>query len=114
MSLRKLSLRLMGTPSNLLNWDRAMMMAAALVKPMITGWDSRLTMAPMRNRPRASWMTPTIKASRMARAMYWPEPAVARGARAEAVSRATMATGPVESWRDDPHRAPAITGRKAA
>jgi len=31
------------TPKILLSWDSAMMMAAALVNPTMTGWDRKLT-----------------------------------------------------------------------
>ncbi len=46
--------------------------------------------------------------------MNLSEPVAARGARAEAVSRDTTATGPVASWLEEPHMAATIPGRKAA
>jgi hypothetical protein len=42
----------MGTPNSLFTWDRAMMMAAALVKPTMTGWDRKFTTTPSLNTPR--------------------------------------------------------------
>ena len=57
------------TPSSLFNCESAMMMAAALVKPTITGCEMKLTIAPRRNAPRASCITPAISARVMASAM---------------------------------------------
>ena len=37
-----------------------MMMAAALVNPMITGCDRKFTTTPRRSSPRLSWNRPTI------------------------------------------------------
>ena len=45
-SFRKRSLRAIGTPSILFSCESAMMIAAALVKPMITGCERKLTIAP--------------------------------------------------------------------
>jgi len=54
MSLIKCSLRPIGTPNNFDNCDSAMMMAAALVKPTMTGCDRKLTITPSLNTPSAS------------------------------------------------------------
>jgi hypothetical protein len=91
-----------------------MMMAAALVKPTMTGWERKFTTTPSLNTPRESWMMPTISAIRIASAMNWLEPEAASGARADAVSSETTATGPVASCADEPHRAAMMPGRKAA
>ena len=55
-----------GRPSRAGSCERPMMMAAALIKPINTGYERKLRMAPMRNRPKVSWNTPAIRASRMA------------------------------------------------
>ena len=104
----------MGTPISLLIWDRPMMMAAALVNPTITGCDRKFTTTPSLKTPSASWIRPTMSASMMAIAMNGSEPAAAKGAREEAVSSETTATGPVPSWLEDPQRAATATGRDAA
>jgi hypothetical protein len=114
MSLMKDSERPIGTPISLFTWDRAMMMAAALVKPTITGCERKFTTTPSLNTPSASWMTPTSSASRIASAMKASEPGAASGVSAEAVSSEATATGPVPSWFDEPHIAATMTGRKAA
>jgi hypothetical protein len=66
MSPRKKSPRPMGNPSSLLTCDSPMMMAAAEVKPTMTGCDRKFTTLPSRLRPSASWIAPTRKASRIA------------------------------------------------
>ncbi len=91
-----------------------MIIAAALVKPTITGWERKFTMTPSLNTPSTSCTMPTIKASMMARATKCSEPGAASGASDEAVNSEATATGPVPSWFDEPHNAPTITGRKAA
>ena len=113
-SARKKLLRPIDTPSILFSCDSAMMIAAAFVKPTITGCDRKLTTAPRRNTPSASCITPTISVSRMASATKDSEPGAANCASVALVSSETMATGPVASCWDDPHIAPMITGRKAA
>ena len=113
-SPRKKSLRPSGSPSSLFNCDRPMMMAAAEVKPRITGCDRKLTTLPIRHRASTSWIAPTMKASRMASATNCSEPRVASGARADAVRIEDTAAGPVASWLDDPQSAATITGRKPA
>ena len=50
----------------------------------------------------------------IARATNSGVPTWAKGARAEAVSSDTTATGPVASCLDEPHRAATMPGRKAA
>jgi hypothetical protein len=114
MSSMKCSERPIGTPISLLICDRPMIMAAALVKPTMTGWDRKFTMTPSLNTPSTSWTRPTSRASMMARAMKASEPEAASGVSAEAVSSETTATGPVPSWFDEPHSAATTTGRKAA
>ena len=90
------------------------MMAAALVKPTITGCERKLTTTPSRKAPSINCTTPTISDSMIARAMNCSEPTAANDARLDAVSSETTATGPVASWFDDPSREATTTGRKAA
>ena len=54
MSLIKDSLRGIDTPRTLDSCDKAITIAAALVKPTITGCDRKLTMTPSLNAPSAS------------------------------------------------------------
>ncbi len=114
MSWMKCSERPIGTPISLLICDRPMMIAAALVKPTMTGCERKFTTTPSLKAPSASWKTPTISASMIASAMNCAEPGAARGASVDAVSSETTATGPVPSWLEEPHSAATITGRKAA
>ena len=91
-----------------------MMIAAALVKPTMTGCERKFTTTPSLNTPSASWKMPTISASMIASATKASEPGAASGASEDAVSKEATATGPVPSWREEPHSAATITGRKAA
>ncbi len=54
------------TPKILSSCDVAMMIAAALVKPLTTGWERKFTTSPRRAMPRRNWKIPTIIARRMA------------------------------------------------
>ena len=90
------------------------MMAAALVKPTMTGCERKLTIAPRRNTPNVSCIAPTMNASATASMMYCSAPGAANCTRVEPVRIETMATGPVASWLEEPHKAPTSTGRKAA
>jgi hypothetical protein len=114
ISLTKDSERPIGTPISLFTCDSPMMIAAALVKPTITGWERKFTTTPSLNTPSTSWKIPTSKASMMARATKACEPGAASGASDEAVSSEATATGPVPSCFDEPHSAATATGRKAA
>jgi hypothetical protein len=113
-SLMKCSLRPMETPNNLLSWESPMMMAAALVKPTITGCDKKFTTTPNLKAPNVSCITPTINASKIANTTNCSEPVAASGANAEAVNREATATGPVASCAEEPHIAAMMPGRKAA
>ena len=90
-----------------------MMIAAAFMKPRMTGWETKLTMVPSFRTPRPSWMRPTRKARIRARPMNSSVKGTAKGVMAAAVIRETMATGPVESCRDEPHKAPRMAGTRA-
>ena len=90
-----------------------MMIAAAFMKPRMTGCETKLTIEPSLMAPSANWMTPTIRVSSSASPMYSSENGTASGVIAAAVIREMMATGPVANWRLEPHRAPRIAGRKA-
>jgi hypothetical protein len=114
MSRMKDSERPIGTPISLLTWDSAMIIAAALVKPTMTGCERKFTTTPSLKAPRVSCITPTSSASMIASAMKVSEPGAASGVSADAVSSETTATGPVPSWFEEPHSAATITGRKAA
>ena len=91
-----------------------MMMAAALLKPTITGCDNKFTMTPSLKIPRLIWIKPTSRASSTAKASKCSEPEAARGAKAVPVIKEEMAAGPIESCDEEPHIAPSITGRNAA
>ena len=108
------SLRGIDTPSIFDSCDSAMMMAAALVKPTMTGCDRKLTTTPSLKTPRESWITPTSRVSMMASAMKSSLPGAASVAIEDAVSSDTTATGPVANWFEDPHMEATATGRKAA
>ena len=90
-----------------------MMIAAAFMKPRITGCETKFTMAPSLKAPRPNWMTPTIRVSSSASPMYSSLKGMASGVRAAAVISEMIATGPVASWRDEPHRAPRMAGTSA-
>lgn len=90
------------------------MMAAALVKPTMTGCEIKLTSAPSLNNPSINWTRPTMNARAMASMTNSEEPSAASGISAEAVSRETTATGPVASWFDEPHSAATMTGSREA
>ena len=113
-SLTKCSLLGMDTPSSLLNCDIAMISAAALVKPTMTGCDRKLTITPSLSRPSVSCTRPTVSASRMASPIKFSDPGCASVESDEAVSSDTTATGPVPSCLELPHKAAMATGRKAA
>ena len=91
-----------------------MIRAAALVKPAMTGTDSRLTSIPRRSSPRASRRTPTIRASRIEQETKASVPAAATDPTVTALIREAMATGPVARCREDPQKAAITGGRKAA
>ena len=113
MSTRKESLRPLVMPSRRSSCDSAMMIAAAFMKPRITGCDTKLTIAPSLNAPRLNWITPTISVSSSASPMYSSENGTASGVSAAAVISEMIATGPVASWREEPHSAPRIAGTSA-
>ena len=48
------------------------------------------------------WASPTINASRMAKAMYGSDPAAANPANPAATNRLSMATGPTDRCREVP------------
>ena len=91
-----------------------MMMAAALMKPISTGCDSRLIAMPMRSRPKPSWNRPDSSASSTAWAMNASLPRGASGAMLAAVSSEVIATGPVDNCADEPNRIPTIEGSSEA
>jgi len=82
-----------------------MMIAAAAVKPTNTECDKKLTKKPSRPTPRTMWIAPTISARRAAAEIYPALPSSISGAKAEAVSNDTIATGPTASWREVPNSA---------
>ena len=54
-----------------------------------------------------------MRVSSSARPIYSSEPGMANGVTAAAVMRETMATGPVDNCREEPHKAPMMAGTKA-
>ena len=114
VSSRKCSVCLTDIPTSGGNCDRAMMIAAALMKPISTGCDSRLIAMPMRSRPKLSWNRPDRRARRTAWAMNASLPGDASGAMLAAVSSEVSATGPVDNCADEPNSAPTIEGSSEA
>ena len=82
-----------------------MMIAAAFVNPAITGCDRKLTTKPSRERPSASWMTPTMQRERDCERDEGLRPLRGERRSAAAVSSDTIATGPVASCPDEPQSA---------
>ncbi len=103
----------LGMPSSMFSCDSAMMIAAAFMKPKITGCETKLTIVPSLKAPSANCMIPTIKVSSNANSMNSAEKGAANGVIAAAVIKEMIATGPVESWRDEPHSAPMMAGTSA-
>ncbi len=66
ISSRKCSDCAAGIPNSVGSCDKPMISAAALMKPIRTGFDRKLSRMPMRNTPKAIWNIPEINASRMA------------------------------------------------
>ena len=102
------------TPRRWWSCELAMIRAAALVKPEMTGTESSSTSMPSRSSPRASRRTPTIRASRIEQETKASVPAAATDPTAAALIREAMATGPVAKWREEPQKAAITGGRKAA
>ena len=90
-----------------------MMMAAAFMKPRMTGCETKLTMVPSFKLPSPNWIKPTMKVNSSTRPMKLSVMGTASGATAAAVIKDTMATGPVANCRDEPHNAPKMAGIKA-
>ncbi len=91
-----------------------MISAAALVNPTITGLDRKFTTTPSRKTPSARRSTPTISANMIESWTKSGVPGVAKGIRAAADIRDSMATGPVWSWLREPHREATMTGMNEA
>ena len=96
------------------NWLKPMMIAAAEVKPLMTGWDKKLTKKPKRKTPMASCNTPTIKAAVSAYTKYNSGVAGCNAPIPAAVSKETIATGPTANWREVPIIAYSIKGTVTA
>ena len=75
-------------------WLMAMMMAAALVKPMMTGWAIKRIREPSLKNPMPIWIRPTIMARMPGRAIKLAGSTDSRLPRVVAVRRETMATAP--------------------
>ena len=82
-----------------------MMIAAAAVNPTKTECDKKFTRNPSRPAPITMCTTPTISASSAAAPRYPAVPSSTRGARDDAVSSETIATGPTASWREVANKA---------
>ena len=79
-----------------------------------TGTDSRLSSQPRRSMPSASWIRPDSSASSRARPTRSPPAAPASGRMLAPTSRLVSATGPVDSWPQEPNRAATTAGTSAA
>jgi len=62
--------------------------------PTITEWETKLTMNPSRNRPNASWRTPTITAIKLAATIKSGEPGVATSASVDNNNKEIVLVGP--------------------
>ena len=104
----------MASPSSGGIWVRQMISAAALTKPISTGTDSRLSSQPRRSTPSASWNRPDSSASSSARPTRSSPGLPASGRMLAPTSRLVSATGPVDSWPQEPNRAATTAGTSAA
>jgi len=98
----------------LLSWEDHITIAAAFVKPRITGWDKKSTSFHNLHIPKVSWIIQTISAKKAAYTAYQVTQVIAKGSKAEAVIRDTMATGHVANCLELHHNAEIITGKKEA
>jgi len=103
-----------GMPSSIGSCDMPMIRAAALMKPISTGCDRKLSSTPSRTTPKMIWNMPAISASSTTSAMKDALPCAASGAMLAAVSSAVSAAGPVDSCGSEPIIAAAMVGRNAA
>lgn len=87
--------------------------AAALVKPIITGCERKSTMTHILRHPIRIYINQINSAKREAYAIYHSVPLTAIGASAVAVMSEMMVMGHVDICGDDPKRAAMITGIKA-
>jgi len=81
-----------------------MITAAAEVNPLITGLERKFTRNPIRKSPSSSCMVPTMKVSRIARAMYSSTPLTANTPRPAATKRESIATGPMANCLEVPSK----------
>ena len=97
----------LGTPSRLLNCVAAISRAEPVMKPSMTGADTRRARKPAREKCSASWMRPVMMASSAATRTYVSLPSTT-GAPAHTagtllrVRMLMMAVGPVSSCRLEP------------
>ena len=92
------------------NWLNPMMMAAAEVKPLMTGCDRKLTKKPSRNNPMPNCSKPTNKAVVIAYNKYSSGEAGFSAPIPAAVSKDTIATGPTANCLEVPKTAYNIKG----
>ena len=86
-------------------WRRAMSRPAAVPKPTMTEWETKLTMKPSRSSPSPTCSTPAMTASTPAATMYSCEPGRAETARVEKTSSDRVLVGPVWRCSDEPQSA---------
>ena len=101
-------------PNKCLSWLSPMMMAAAEVKPLMTGRERKSTKKPILSTPRSNWIDPMNKARKMAMAIYSSIPESDSAPRPEATIMESMATGPTASCREVPKKAYTTCGTRAA
>lgn len=87
--------------------------AAALVKPTITGCERKSTITQSLRLQMMRYTQAVKNAKREAKATYHSTPFVANGASTVAVMSETIVTGPVDICGDDPKSAAMITGIQA-
>ena len=104
----------MSRPKKFLIWLAAMRMAAPAVKPMMTVCEMKLTSAPSRARPIASWIRPARKVSVSTRPMNCGLPGSASGLIEANTTIEIAVVGPDTRCQLDPHRAATMAGTIAA
>lgn len=95
------------------NWEVIVRIAAAFVKPTITGCDRKSTITHSLKLHISRYTQAVKNASKDAKAIYHSVPLVAMGESTVAVISDTIVTGPVDICGDDPKSAAIITGIQA-
>ena len=99
-----------GMPRKVLTWLVAISRAAPAVNPTTTEWEMKLTRAPRRASPSASWNAPAMKVSVRTIRMYSAPPGSASGAMVVNTTMEIAVVGPEIRWREEPKSAATIAG----